>query len=246
MNQTIAFLKGTPETLITEALESLPLLRRLLSTNRPILGLDVIDNLLDLEQKLGNQVFSRLLKSQYSLTAQEISQKLGMAELKPNLDRTGLLNRPKLDALLQIRTEGCAALAKVSEELAATLINQISDVAGLTISTIRALVRRETKGFNSLPTSEEIAIYQPTNLVTITKTGKIKNRVAEVLETPDTLRLVQVKQVKTNRKRTLFCWKIKLHQLTTPEIKVPIRNLTSPQIVRIICSYLRLFNLNLC
>ncbi|MCT7953073.1 hypothetical protein NG798_25065, partial [Ancylothrix sp. C2] len=53
----IAFPKGTPETLITEALESLPLLKQLLSSNLNVLELNVIDTLLDLKEKLGNKLF---------------------------------------------------------------------------------------------------------------------------------------------------------------------------------------------
>ncbi|MCT7952131.1 hypothetical protein NG798_20235 [Ancylothrix sp. C2] len=112
----LSFPKGTPETLITEALESLPLFSELLSTNRPVLELDVIDHLLDLKEKLGTQVFSRVLKSQYPLTAKEITQKLGMAELKQNLEYAVLLSPTTLEALLQIGTEGCSALAKGSAE----------------------------------------------------------------------------------------------------------------------------------
>ena len=227
MNQTIAFPKGTPQTLITEALEGLPLCHRLLSTNRPALELDVIDHLLDLKEKLGTQVFSKLVKSEYPLAAKEINQKLGMAELKRNLEQTGLLNPTILEALLQIGTEACSALAKGSEELAVTLINSISEVAGVTISTLRTLVRREKKGFNPLPTPEEIAIFQPTVLVNVIKNGKHKNWVAEVMEEPDALGRVQVMMLKTNRKSTLFWWEIEPHQLTTPdaEDEIPVTEL---------------------
>ncbi|MCT7953380.1 hypothetical protein NG798_26630 [Ancylothrix sp. C2] len=227
MNQTIAFPKGTPQTLITEALKSLPLCHRLLSTNQPALELDVIDPLLDLKEKLGDKGFSKLVKSQYPLAVKEINQKLGMAELKRNLDGTGLLNPTILEALLQIGTEACAALAKGSEELAVTLINSISEVAGVTISTLKTLVRRERKGFNPLPTPKEIAIFQPTVLVTVTKNGKHKNWVAEVMEEPDALGRVQVRMLKTNRKSTLFWWEIEPHQLITPDVEdeIPITEL---------------------
>ncbi|HEY9807896.1 MAG TPA: hypothetical protein V6D13_01020 [Halomicronema sp.] len=228
----IPFPQGTPELLIQEALESLPLFHRLNKTNHCVLELDVIDHLLDLKEKLGNQVFNKLLKSHYPLTTKEITQKLGMAELKRNLEQTGLLNPTTLDYLLQIGTEGCAALAKGSEELAATLINQIFDVAGVTIGTLRALVRREKKGFNPLPSAEEIAIYQPSTLVTIIKPGRQKNWVAEVIETPDILGRVQVRLVKNNRKKTLFWWEVELHQLTTPDIEDELPPASLPQIIK--------------
>ncbi|MCT7953308.1 hypothetical protein NG798_26265, partial [Ancylothrix sp. C2] len=228
---TIPFPVGTPKALITEALESLPLFHRLLETNRAFIEMEESISLLDLKEKLGNQAFSNLIKSQYPLTVKEITQKLGMAELKQNLEEAGLLNPPTLEALLQIGTEGCAALAKGSAELAATLINQIFDVAGVTVSTINALVRREEKGFNPLPSREEIAIYQPATLVTIIKPGKFKNLVAEVLETPDRLGRVQVKAVKTNRKHTFFWWEIELHQLTTPDVEEEIPPAFLPPII---------------
>ena len=228
----ISFPKGTPETLITEALESLPLFHRLNETNRSFLELEVSQSLLDLKEKLGNKVFSKLLQSRYPLTAKEITQKLGMAELKQNLENAGLLNATTLEALLQIGTEGCAALAKGSAELATTLISKVFDVAGVTIPTLRALVRRENKGFNPLPSKEEIAQYQPTTLVTITKPGRQKNWVAEVMDTPDILGRVQVRLVKTNRKKTLFWWEIELHQLTTPEGEEEVPPASLPSIIK--------------
>ena len=228
----ISFPKDTPEALITEALDSFPLFHRLNETNRPVLELNVINELVDLKEKLGNKVFSKLLQSRYPLTAKEITQKLGMAELKQNLEDAGLLNPTTLEALLQIGTEGCAALAKGSAELATTLINQVFNVAGVTIPTLRALVRRENKGFNPLPSKEEIAIYQPTTLVTITKPGRQKNWVAEVIDTPDILGRVQVRLVKTNRKKTLFWWEIELHQLTTPDVEEEVPPASLPSIIK--------------
>ncbi|MCT7952958.1 hypothetical protein NG798_24475, partial [Ancylothrix sp. C2] len=231
MNQTITFPQGTPKALITEALESLPLLTQLLLTNLNVLELNVIDTLLDLKEKLGNKLFSKFLQSQYPLTAKEITQKLGMAELKQNLENAGLLNPTILDLLLQIGTEGCAALAKGSAELAVTLINQVFKVAGVTIPTLRALVKRENKGFNPFPTAEEIAIYQPATLVTITKKGKFKNWVAEVINTPDIFGRVQVRLVKTNAKKTFFWWEIELHQLTTPDVEEEVPPAFIPPII---------------
>ncbi|MCT7952940.1 hypothetical protein NG798_24385 [Ancylothrix sp. C2] len=228
---SFAFPNGTPKALITEALESLPLLTQLLLTNLNVLELNVIDTLLDLKEKLGNKLFSKFLQSQYPLTAKEITQKLGMAELKQNLENAGLLNPTILDLLLQIGTEGCAALAKGSAELAVTLINQVFKVAGVTIPTLRALVKRENKGFNPFPTAEEIAIYQPATLVTITKKGKFKNLVAEVIETPDIFGRVQVRLVKTNAKKTFFLWEIELHQLITPDVEEEVPPAFIPPII---------------
>ena len=232
MNQTIVFPTGTPESLIAEALESLPLFHRLNETNLSVLELNVINELVDLKEKLGNKVFSKLLQSRYPLTAKEIMQKLGMAELKQNLEDAGLLSPTTLEALLQIGTEGCAALAKGSAELATTLISKVFNVAGVTIPTLRALVRRENKGFNPLPSKEEIAQYQPTTLITITKPGRQKNWVAEVLGTPDILGRVQVRLVKTNRKKTLFWWEIELHQLTTPDVEEEVPPATLAPIIK--------------
>ncbi|MCT7953215.1 hypothetical protein NG798_25795 [Ancylothrix sp. C2] len=230
-SSTLYWTKNTPKALITEALESLPLLTQLLLTNLNVLELNVIDTLLDLKEKLGNKLFSKFLQSQYPLTAKEITQKLGMAELKQNLENAGLLNPTILDLLLQIGTEGCAALAKGSAELAVTLINQVFKVAGATIPTLRALVKRENKGFNPFPTAEEIAQYQPATLVTITKKGKFKNWVAEVIDSPDILGRVQVRLVKTNAKKTFFWWEIELHQLTTPDIEEEVPPAFIPPII---------------
>ena len=229
---TIPFPTGTPETLIVEALDSLPLFHRVNETNLGILELNVINELVDLKEKLGNKVFSKLLQSRYPLTAKEIAQKLGMAELKQNLEDAGLLNPTTLEALLQIGTEGCAALAKGSAELATTLISKVFKVAGVTIPTLRALVRRENKGFNPLPSREEIAGFQPTTLITITKPGRQKNWVAEVIDTPDILGRVQVRLVKTNRKKTLFWWEIELHQLTTPNLEEEVPPASLPPIIK--------------
>ncbi|MCT7952130.1 hypothetical protein NG798_20230 [Ancylothrix sp. C2] len=102
----------------------------------------------------------------------------------------------------------------------------------MTIPTLRALVKREKKGFNPLPSREEIAQYQPTTLVTITKAGKQKNLVAEVIETPDILGRVQVRLVKTNRKKTLFWWEIELHQLTTPDAEDEVPPATLAPIIK--------------
>lgn len=218
----IKFPQGTPATLITEAVESLPLFNRLAETNRSFLELEESASLLDLKEKLGAQVFSKLIKSRYPLAWKEINQKLLMAELKQNLERTGNLTPSLYNALLSIGMETAAALTKASTELATYLIKTASQVTGVSTSIIKALVKREKKGFNPLPTPKEIEQYQPMILVNIIKEGKYKNLVAEVSEKPDALGRVQVMFLKNNRKRTFFWWEIEPHQLITPDVEEEI------------------------